>query len=171
MELVASVPLQVQTPTITVEALMKEVDELKAKLAVASSVSSVVTIATNPPIITAAMTVEEAKAHVASFEGKRGRRPASFLAAQALIDASLTAEDKAAAKEARKAAAKAAKVAAKEAKAAKKAARHLATLTTRMVAAKAATDKVAKVFLRLSTKSEALEAQVKALTPETPPTK
>jgi hypothetical protein len=145
-------------PTISVEALMAQVEELKAKLAATAP----------PPVPEAApvvpMTVEEAKAFIATFAGKRGRRPATFREAEAIVSASLTDADKAAAKAAAKALKVALKVKAKEEKAAKKAGRALAALNAKAAAAKAATEKVAKVFLRLSTKSEALEAQVKALT-------
>ena len=153
------------TPTLSVEALMAQVEELKAKLASATPVA-----ATPPPEAAPAvpMTVEEAKALMATFAGKRGRRPAIFREAEAIVEASLTAEDKAAAKAQAKADAKAAREAKKAAKAAKKAARVLATLNAKVAAAKAASDKIAKVFLKASGKYEALVAQVEALTPKAP---
>jgi hypothetical protein len=85
-------------PEPTVEQLQAELAALKAKMA-------------EQPVV-AAMTLEDAQTLVASFEGKRGRRPADFYVAERIIRKSTSKEDKAAAK----AAAKAAKLEAKAAK-------------------------------------------------------
>jgi len=162
MELVANPLPPIETlqnnPAITVDALQKQVEELKAKLAAAL------------PAPVVPMTVEEARAFMATFAGKRGRRPVSFREAEAIVNAAMTDADKAKEKAAAKAAKVEAKVEAKAAKVAKKAARILAALTAKAAAAKVVSDKIAKVFLKASGKYEALEAQVLALTPKAPET-
>lgn len=148
---VPSVTAVAVNPTLSVDALKAELEALKAKLAAVT------------PAAPVPMTLEEAKVHMAQYEGKRGRRPASFYEAEAIVEAAQPKVDpaiaKAAAKEAR-ALAKAEAKAAEEAKAAK---RSRAALEKAVTKAKKASDKVAKVFLALSTKHEALEAQLKAL--------
>jgi len=138
-------------PSVTVDALKAELAALKAKLE-----------AVTPPA-PVAMTLEEAKTHMAKYEGKRGRRPASFYEAEAIVEAAQPKVDPAIAKAAAKEAKLAAKLEAKAALEAKEAKASRAALEKACAKAKKASDKVAKVFLALSTKHEALEAQLAAL--------
>jgi CelD/BcsL family acetyltransferase involved in cellulose biosynthesis len=147
---IPSTPVVV-TDTSTVDALKAELAALKAKL------ESVTPAAPVP------MTLEEAKAHMAEFEGKRGRRPASFYEAREIVKAAEPKPDPAVVKAQLKAAKEAAKLEAKAALEAEKTENRRAALEKAYNKAKKASDKVAKVFLALSTKAEALEAQLKAL--------
>ena len=151
---VPSVPVVTEVvvnPSTTVEALKAELAALKAKL------ESVTPAAPVP------MTLEEAKAHMAEFEGKRGRRPASFYEAREIVKAAEPKPDPAVVKAQLKAAKEAAKLEAKAALEAEKTENHRAALEKAYIKALKASDKVAKVFLALSTKTEALEAQLRAL--------
>lgn len=141
----------VLTDTSTVDALKAELAALKAKL------ESVTPAAPVP------LTLDEAKAHMAEFEGKRGRRPASFYAAAEIVKAAEPKPDPAVVKAALKAEKEAIKAAAKAKAEAAKAKASRAELEKQVAKAKKASDKVAKVFLALSTKHEALEAQLAAL--------
>jgi hypothetical protein len=100
---------------------------------------------------------------MAEFEGKRGRRPATFYAAEAIVEAAQPKVDPAVLKAAAKAEKEALKAAAKAKLEAKEAKASRAALEKAVAKAKKASDKVAKVFLALSTKHEALEAQLAAL--------
>lgn len=99
-------------PQPTVETLQAEVLRLQAELAEKANTS-------------VTPTLEEAVAFIATFAGKRGRRPLAFRSAQAVVDASMTAESKAAAKLAAKTA-KADAKAARTAKSVQKKAQRLA---------------------------------------------
>lgn len=105
------------------------------------------------------MTVEQAKAFVATFEGKKGRRPASFYEAQKIAGipsgAASVKPAKSPAKEA-KALAKAEKLAAKELKAAIKAEKLKAEKLAKSLA------KEAKAVAKAATKAEKTAAKVKS---------
>jgi cell division septum initiation protein DivIVA len=130
----------------TVEQLKAELEALKAKLA-----APVVVVAAPP------MSIEEAKAFVAKFEGKRGRRPAAFFEAQK-IAGTVSPEE-----------AKAKKMAAKAEVKSKAALKKLTTAANKAqkVAAKAAASarKVEKRHTKaLKTEAETAEIAVNLLT-------
>jgi hypothetical protein len=69
-------------PAISVEQLQKELAVLQKELAAKQLAPSISKLEPK-----SGMTIAEAKAFVASFEGKRGRRPAAFYAAEEVIKA------------------------------------------------------------------------------------
>lgn len=132
----------------TVEQLMAELAVVKAQLAAAP--------AAKPP----KMTLEEATAHVATFEGKRGRRPASFHAAMKIVGkvrAKAAKLEAAAAREQKAAVLKAGRKAAKAVEKAQKAADAAA-------AAELKVQKAQKIATKLNLKMIELTNAATALT-------
>jgi len=134
-------------PQPTVEALQAEVLRLQAELATKGA-TELANTSVKP-------TLEEAVAFIATFAGKRGRRPLAFREAQAVVDASVTKESKAAAK----LAAKTAKADAKAARTAKSAQKKATKLANKAVAAAEAAsaaaakaDKVVAAAMKKATK-------------------